>query len=110
MNDLFAKVEAFLTTYEAKAKDAATQGTAALRQLADYIDGQIAGFKLAGPDDAKKCADLASRCAKCCAECMVTNATPKGFGLPGNPILTILLQFLAQALQEFAQQQSAPTA
>lgn len=103
MNDLLSQVTTFIASYEAKAKDVASQGTAALRKLADVIDAQIAGLKFAGPDDAATCSTLAAKCCELCPECDPKH--PKGFGLPGNPILTLLFQILQTALAEFAKQQ-----
>lgn len=101
MNPFLTQVEAFLNAQVLpQAKQKIAEGTEALRQLADYLDAQAAGLKFAAPHEQEKCKELLERCK---AECPCPSSdphAPKGFGLPGNPILTLLAQILQTVLAE----------
>jgi hypothetical protein len=100
MNDFLTQAETFLNASVLPDLQAAgAQGTAALRKLADYLDGQLAGLKFAGPDDGKRCADLLKKCHECQAQ-QPKGGLTIGSGLIVSVVLNAIQSFLSQWLTQ----------
>lgn len=111
MVSFLAKANVFVTAAETAAVDASEKAEAVLRGAADWIAATRQNLvpKTAGPEHETACRELVARCHSCCPDCdpavqkqkaVHGDHDPKGFGLPGNPVLTFVMQFLVQWLSQ----------
>lgn len=111
--DLLTKAEAIIVAVEVKAPDALDKAADWLSALSDNVRGLKvlipSGPVLmkAGVED--KCEEKADELQKR-LEAFRSGGehNPKGFGLPGNPILVMILQLLAQFLAGIKTQTDVP--
>ena len=101
LQDLFVKIDAFVTAAEQKAADAADQGSATLRAWADWIDAQKAGLKFAAAEDCATAGSLLARCKACCPD----KCDPKQPKAAGGLLVGLLIQVLTTFLESLLKNQ-----
>lgn len=107
ITDLLSKGEALISAAEKKSPALLDKATEYLMEFADFLQTIKSGIPTEAADHSSEANDLLVRCYACCPEC--DPRKPKGFGLPGNPILTLLFQFLSQFLQTIVVTPATPT-
>lgn len=120
VRDMLSRAEAVISAVEQKSPeliDAMCHWLEVVRDDLEELKTHIPKPRQAGDetDHAPEANDLLTRC-HACHETLIAHYSsgphnPKGFGLPGNPLLTLAFQFLMQWLQAVATQpaQQGPT-